>query len=80
MSQPWALMDGTSEVVRQSQIEPTRFQRANTLQYKRWLGIESSGLFVDFTLWLLSIHLVWGLQMKLRKRIFVLTAFAVRLV
>lgn len=50
------------------------------MQYTRWLGIDISGLIVDFSLWLLSIHLIWGLQMKLSKRIFVLMAFAVRLV
>ncbi|KAK2590387.1 hypothetical protein QQS21_011924 [Conoideocrella luteorostrata] len=47
--------------------------------YSRWIGIEVTGLIIELGLWLLSIHLVWGLQMQFRKRIFILCAFAARL-
>ncbi len=78
LSRPWATMDGSSGIVSASATIlaiPTN----DCAQYARWIAIDSSGLLIDIVLWVLSVNLVWGLQMKLRKRIFILVAFAVRL-
>jgi hypothetical protein len=41
--------------------------------------IESGGLAIEAILWGLSVSLVWGLQMRLSKRVLVLGAFGSRL-
>jgi hypothetical protein len=41
--------------------------------------IESGGLAVEAILWGLSVSLVWGLQMRLSKRVLILGAFGSRL-
>lgn len=79
LSRPWATMDGSSGIVcTLSSSMPVR-KLTMKLQYARWIAIDASGLFIDVVLWALSVNLIWGLQMKMRKRIFILTAFAVRL-
>jgi hypothetical protein len=47
--------------------------------YHRWIAVETSGLVVEACLWLLSISLVWGLQMRLQKRMLILAIFGFRL-
>lgn len=47
--------------------------------YHRWIAVETAGLVVEACQFLLSISLVWGLQMKLQKRVLILTIFGVRL-
>ncbi|KAJ6789507.1 hypothetical protein PWT90_07167 [Aphanocladium album] len=48
-------------------------------KFIRWIGIETVGIIVEAAVWLLAAHLVWSLQMQLRKRIYILSAFGVRL-
>ncbi|KAJ3475942.1 hypothetical protein NLG97_g9291 [Lecanicillium saksenae] len=45
----------------------------------RWMVIEVIGIMVEVAIWLLAAHLVWTLQMQLRKRIYILSAFGFRL-
>ncbi|KAJ6786768.1 hypothetical protein PWT90_10742 [Aphanocladium album] len=45
----------------------------------RWVSIETTGMIVELATWFLAIHLVWSLQMALRKRIYILSAFGVKL-
>ncbi|CEJ82678.1 hypothetical protein VHEMI02727 [[Torrubiella] hemipterigena] len=51
----------------------------DTHLHTAWMGIEISGMVLEFALWISSCHLVWGLQMKLTRRLFILTAFGTRL-
>jgi len=48
-------------------------------QYYRWIAIEAVGLAIEVALWALSIALIWGLQMRLRKRTTILASFGCRL-
>ncbi|KAJ4145326.1 hypothetical protein LMH87_004181 [Akanthomyces muscarius] len=47
--------------------------------FTRWLSIEITGVVIELSIWLLAAHLVWSLQMTLRKRIYILGAFGVKL-
>ncbi|KIX02270.1 uncharacterized protein Z518_08209 [Rhinocladiella mackenziei CBS 650.93] len=47
--------------------------------YVRWIAVETTGLAVEVVLWMLSVSLVWGLQMKIQKRVLILVAFGCRL-
>jgi uncharacterized membrane protein (UPF0136 family) len=49
------------------------------MQWIRWIAVEVVGLALEVALWLMSLSLVWGLQMKLTKRILILGAFGGRL-
>ncbi|KAM3457333.1 hypothetical protein MY3296_001075 [Beauveria thailandica] len=46
----------------------------------RWMSIEIIGAVIELAIWVLAVHLVWTLQMTLRKRIYILSAFSVKLV
>lgn len=61
-------------------ITPNNTTIANhTLQHNAWMGVEISGLVLEVGLWISSCHLLWGLQMQLRRRLFILAAFGTRL-
>ncbi|KAJ3491280.1 hypothetical protein NLG97_g5626 [Lecanicillium saksenae] len=47
--------------------------------YIRWLATEILGMVIELAIWFLSIHLVWSLQMTLRKRVYIVSAFGVKL-
>jgi hypothetical protein len=51
----------------------------NSPQYFRWIAVEATGLAIEVALWMLSISLIWGLQMKIQKRVLILNAFGCRL-
>lgn len=77
-TESWTAAEQTKSMV--EYVNTSQFGRMLiTLQHLRWFGIEISGLVIELALWLLSIHLVWNLQMRLQKRIFILGAFGFRL-
>ncbi len=43
------------------------------------MSIELTGVVIELAIWFLAAHLVWSLQMTLRKRIYILSAFGVKL-
>lgn len=47
--------------------------------WARWIVVEIAGLVVEIGLWFMSLSLVWGLQMRLSKRVLILGAFGGRL-
>ncbi|KAM3558704.1 hypothetical protein MY1884_003847 [Beauveria asiatica] len=47
--------------------------------FRRWLGVEVSGIFIELVLCGMAAHLVWGIQLKTSKRILVICAFGARL-
>ncbi|XWW94311.1 hypothetical protein V2A60_002254 [Cordyceps javanica] len=47
--------------------------------FVRWSSVEASGLAIEAALWMLTIHLVWSLQMRPKKRITIVAVFAFRL-
>ncbi|KAM3552774.1 hypothetical protein ARSEF4850_007229 [Beauveria asiatica] len=47
--------------------------------FRRWLGVEVSGIFIELVLCGMAAHLVWGTQLKTSKRILVICAFGARL-
>lgn len=48
-------------------------------QFIRWLGIEITGILIELALWGIATHLVWGIQLKVSKRIMIVCAFGARL-
>lgn len=48
-------------------------------KFRRWLGIDVSGIFIELVLWGMAAHLVWGIQLKTWKRILIICAFGARL-
>ncbi|KAM3496880.1 hypothetical protein MY10362_009751 [Beauveria mimosiformis] len=44
------------------------------------MSIEIIGAVIELAIWVLAVHLVWTLQMTLRKRIYILSAFGAKLV
>jgi hypothetical protein len=80
ISRPWATLDGTHAMVSLALAPTARmFLGSNVPQYGRWIGVEVAGLLLEAALWVLSINLVWGLQMTLRKRLIIVGAFGFRL-
>ena len=51
----------------------------NSRQYYRWIAVEATGLALEVALWMLSLSLIWGLQMKIKKRVLILSPFGCRL-
>ncbi|KAM3509008.1 hypothetical protein MY11210_006503 [Beauveria gryllotalpidicola] len=47
--------------------------------FRRWLGIEISGILIELVLWGMAAHLVWGIQLKTSKRVLIICAFGARL-
>ncbi|KAK2871601.1 hypothetical protein FQN49_003017 [Arthroderma sp. PD_2] len=47
--------------------------------FYRWIAVEAGGLATEVAVWLLSLYLIWGLQMKCRKQVLILVAFGCRL-
>lgn len=80
LSRPWATYDGSEALVGFIHIPSfLTLLNLNTPQYVRWIAIEAVGLVIEAALWGYSIDIVWGLQMKISKRILILCAFACRL-
>lgn len=52
---------------------------ANIFQYIRWTVVEAIGLGIEFGLWIVSTHFIWGLQMALAKKLMITAIFAIRL-
>ncbi|PGH26561.1 hypothetical protein AJ80_01690 [Polytolypa hystricis UAMH7299] len=50
-----------------------------SLQYSRWLVVEVTGVAVEIFLVWLPIYLTWGLQMPLKSKLLVISAFSFRL-
>lgn len=44
-----------------------------------WIAVEATGLAVEVALWILGISLIWGLQLKIQKRMLTLSVFGCRL-
>lgn len=76
LRRPWQTMDGTNAMVRPNCL---LVAGADLRQWYRWIAVEATGILLEFTLWGLSINLIWGLQMKLDKRLLILGAFGCRL-
>lgn len=45
----------------------------------RWIIVETTGMVIEVANWFLAVHLIWSLQMTLRKRIYILSTFGVKL-
>ncbi|KAG6010785.1 hypothetical protein E4U21_004173 [Claviceps maximensis] len=75
----WTLASILAVAIRGNMKRPWRTMDGTHAMYSRWIGIETTGLLLELGLWMLSIHLVWGLQMRRKKRGFILGAFGARL-
>ncbi|KAM3563762.1 hypothetical protein MY1884_001126 [Beauveria asiatica] len=83
VSRPWSTLDGTRPLVFDAPGARWRDERMLTwpiTQFIRWISIEIIGAVIELAIWVLAVHLVWTLQMTLRKRIYILSAFSVKLV
>ncbi|KAM0665942.1 hypothetical protein ACQRIU_005286 [Beauveria bassiana] len=84
IAQPWKVLDGSYTMVcyyTSSAAAPLRKKERNCAfsKFRRWLGIEVSGIFIELMLWGMAAHLVWGIQLKTWKRILIICAFGARL-
>ncbi|KAH8707348.1 hypothetical protein HC256_010623 [Beauveria bassiana] len=59
--------------------QPWKVLDGSYTMFRRWLGIEVSGIFIELVLWGMAAHLVWGIQLKTWKRILIICAFGARL-
>ncbi|KAK8143067.1 hypothetical protein G3M48_007794 [Beauveria asiatica] len=65
--------------MRGSIAQPWKVLDGSHDMFRRWLGVEVSGIFIELVLWGMATHLVWGIQIKTSKRILVICAFGARL-
>ncbi|KAM3436148.1 hypothetical protein MY4824_004453 [Beauveria thailandica] len=65
--------------MRGSIAQPWKVLDGSHDMFRRWLGVEVSGIFIELVLWGMAAHLVWGIQLKTSKRILVICAFGARL-
>jgi len=80
IARPWATLDGTEALVGLIQLLwPLDLLQPNSPQHSRWIAVEATGLAIEVALWALSISLIWSLQMKIQKRVLILSAFGCRL-
>ena len=77
LSHPWTTLDGSEALVRLQSNLSSSFLKCP--KFVRWIAVEAVGLVIEAAIWVLSINLVWGLHMKLEKRILILSAFGCRL-
>ncbi|ATY64606.1 hypothetical protein A9K55_004761 [Cordyceps militaris] len=61
-----------------NRIEPWTALAAES-RFSRWLGIESTGILVELSLFILSTSLVWSLQMATSRRLYLAAILGVRL-
>ncbi|KAG6015485.1 hypothetical protein E4U43_005218 [Claviceps pusilla] len=79
LSALWTLMSMLTIAFRGNIKRPWDTMEGTQIMYCRWIGVETTGLLLELGLWILSIRLVWGLQMRKKKRGFILGAFGARL-
>ncbi|KAM3451331.1 hypothetical protein MY3296_005372 [Beauveria thailandica] len=65
--------------MRGSIAQPWKVLDGSHDMFRRWLGVEVSGIFIELVLWGMAAHLVWGIQLKTSRRILVICAFGARL-
>ncbi|KAG5976350.1 hypothetical protein E4U55_007352 [Claviceps digitariae] len=75
----WTVASMLTVAIRGDIRRPWDTMEGTQTMYSRWIGIETTGLVLELGLWILSIHLVWGLEMRKKKRAFILGAFGARL-
>ena len=76
LTAPWMSTNSSDALVSlQCLVNSSQLTKA---QYYRWLSVEASGLGLEAVLWILSVSLVWGLKMELRKRLKVISLFGFR--
>ncbi|OAA53275.1 Transcription factor [Cordyceps fumosorosea ARSEF 2679] len=79
VSGTWTLICLGVIVVRPPYTEPWLSVDGGWIVFRRWSGIECSGLVLSAALWGLTVHLIWTLQMRLSRRIVILLVFGFRL-
>ena len=80
IAHPWTTLDGEEAMVGFLQgLVALDIPEANSPQYLRWLAVEATGLAIEVALSILAIWLIWGLQMKIQKRLLTLSVFGFRL-
>ncbi|KAJ9607858.1 hypothetical protein H2200_007937 [Cladophialophora chaetospira] len=75
----WTLVSTLVVALRGDLARPWAKLDGSESLFHRWIAIEAVGLGIEVALWALSISLIWGLQMRLHKRLTILTAFGCRL-
>ncbi|OAA37815.1 hypothetical protein BBO_07523 [Beauveria brongniartii RCEF 3172] len=75
----WTASSLLAICIRGDIAQPWKVLDGSYIMFRRWLGIEVSGIFIELVLWGMAAHLVWGIQLKTSKRILVICAFGARL-
>ncbi|KAM3541476.1 hypothetical protein ARSEF1564_005584 [Beauveria bassiana] len=76
----WTAASSISIAIRGDASRPWSTLDGTRPLFIRWMSIEIIGAVIELAIWVLAVHLVWTLQMTLRKRIYILSAFGVKLI
>ncbi|OAA77190.1 hypothetical protein LEL_04013 [Akanthomyces lecanii RCEF 1005] len=75
----WTVASALAVCIRGDIIQPWVVLDGSSSMFIRWLGIEITGILIELALWGIAAHLVWGIQLKVSKRIMIVCAFGARL-
>ncbi|OAA47141.1 hypothetical protein NOR_02777 [Metarhizium rileyi] len=75
----WTVVSMLVIALRGQLERPWEVPEHNRRLHLRWIVVEAIGIVIELSLWALSVHLVWSLQMRRKKRAFIICAFGARL-
>lgn len=75
----WLLASTLTIAFRGDLSKPWETLDGSSALWYRWIAIEAVGVLIELGIWAMSISLIWGLQMRLDKRLVILGAFGCRL-
>ncbi|KAJ6787679.1 hypothetical protein PWT90_08377 [Aphanocladium album] len=75
----WTVASALAICIRGDIAHPWTLLDGSSNMFIRWISIEVTGILIELTLWAMAAHLVWGIQLKLSKRIMIICAFGGRL-
>ncbi|KAJ3485916.1 hypothetical protein NLG97_g6722 [Lecanicillium saksenae] len=75
----WTVASTLAIGIRGNLAHPWTVLDGSSAMFIRWIAIEVTGIVIELTLWGMAAHLVWGIQLKVSKRIMIICAFGTRL-
>ncbi|XWW96336.1 hypothetical protein V2A60_004309 [Cordyceps javanica] len=75
----WTVISLLAISIRGDRSRPWEVLDGSNDMFSRWLGTEITGIVIELVLWGIAAHLVWGIQLKLSRRIIIICAFGARL-
>ncbi|EFQ97713.1 hypothetical protein MGYG_00753 [Nannizzia gypsea CBS 118893] len=75
----WTMISIPIVAMRGKLSQPWTVLDGGKSMFYRWIAVEVGAMVIEIALWLLSLSLIWGLQMNRQKQILILAAFGSRL-